>query len=281
MKRIGLVVKKAHPQAMAVADQLQSRLTQQGLTVFIEEAQIISTPSAEPESSAVPKDVDLVVVLGGDGTLLYAARTLGRTGVPLLGVNMGGLGFLTETSLENMHPTLERVLAGDFTAEPRMTLAVTVERAGKTITQETVLNDAVINKGALARILDLKVSIDDLALTTYRADGLIISTPTGSTAYNLSAGGPIVHPSQELIILSPICPFTLTNRPLILSERAVVKVEVAPGAADVLLTADGQVSCSLEPADLVIVSRAAHPINLITNPYKNYFEILRTKLGWG
>jgi len=280
MKRIGLMVKKAHPQAMDAAGELQSWLTQRGFTVFIEEAKIISSPSCEGASS-VPKDVDLVVVLGGDGTLLYAARTLGRNGVPLLGVNMGGLGFLTETSLKNMHRNLERVLAGDFTAEPRMTLSVIVERAGETITQETVLNDAVINKGALARILDLKVSIDDMELTTYRADGLIISTPTGSTAYNLSAGGPIVHPSQELIILSPICPFTLTNRPLILSERSVVKVEVAPGASDVLLTADGQVSWALEPGDMVIVSRAANAINLITNPYKNYFEILRTKLGWG
>lgn len=282
MKRIGLVVKKAQPEAMAAAEDLRSWLVQRGMEVFIEEAQVIQAPvSSGTEVSTIPPDMDLVVVLGGDGTLLYAARTLGRKGMPLLGINMGGLGFLTETSLINLHPTMERVLSGDYTAEARMMLSVVVDRAGRTAARETVLNDAVIHKEALARILDLKVRINNMDLTSYRADGLIISSPTGSTAYNLSAGGPIVHPAQETIILTPICPFTLSNRPIILPETAIVEVEVDPRATDVILTADGQVSCALEPGDKVVVSRSPNDILLITNLDKDYFEIIRTKLGWG
>ncbi|MDY6852998.1 MAG: NAD(+)/NADH kinase [Thermodesulfobacteriota bacterium] len=282
MKRIGLVVKQAQPEAMAAAEDLRSWLVQREMEVFIEEAQVIQAPVAsEIEVSTIPPDMDLVVVLGGDGTLLYAARALGRNGVPLLGINMGGLGFLTETSLVNLHPTMERVLSGDYTAEARMMLSVVVDRAGRTAARETVLNDVVIHKEALARILDLRVRINDMDLTSYRADGLIISSPTGSTAYNLSAGGPIVHPAQETIILTPICPFTLSNRPIILPETAIVEVEVDPKATDVILTADGQVSCALEPGDKVVVSRSPNDILLITNLDKDYFEIIRTKLGWG
>ena len=283
MRKIGLVVKQAQPEAMAVAQDLRSWLIQRGMEVFIGEAQVIQTsaPGEAKASAAIPPDMDLVVVLGGDGTLLYAARALGRNGVPLLGINMGGLGFLTETSLVNLHPTMERVLSGNYTAEARMMLSVVVNRAGRTVARETVLNDAVIHKEALARILDLKVKINDMDLTSYRADGLIISSPTGSTAYNLSAGGPIVHPAQETIILTPICPFTLSNRPLILPETVIVEVEVDPRATDVILTADGQVSYALEPGDKVVISRSPNDILLIANLDKNYFEIIRTKLGWG
>jgi len=282
MKRIGLVVKQAQPEAMAVAEDLRSWLIQRGMEVFIEEARVIQASApGEAEASTIPPDMDLVVVLGGDGTLLYAARTLGRNDVPLLGINMGGLGFLTETSLINLHSTMERVLSGDYIAEARMMLSVVVNRAGRTVARETVLNDVVIHKEALARILDLKVKINDMDLTSYRADGLIISSPTGSTAYNLSAGGPIVHPAQETIILTPICPFTLSNRPLILPETAIVEVEVDPRATDVILTADVQVSFALEPGDKVVVSRSPNDILLIANLDKDYFEIIRTKLGWG
>ncbi len=282
MKKIGLVVKKAEPRAMEVAEELSLWLQERGLRVFVEEGRLFhENNSLCVESPAIPLDVDMVVVLGGDGTLLYAARTLGMSGIPLLGINMGGLGFLTEITLENLYPALERVLSGNYTAAKRMVLSIAVTRAGRQVTSQMVLNDGVINKGALARILELKVRIDGMELTTYRADGLIISTPTGSTAYNLAAGGPIVHPDQELILLTPICPFTLSNRPLSLPPTAVVEVEVDPAASDVMLTADGQVSCALEPGDKVVVTRAPEPIRLITNPYKNFFEILRTKLGWG
>ena len=281
MKRIALVVKKAE-RAEAVAGELNEWLVRRGLEVMVKEPEIIPAPAGGPPSdSNGASDLDMVVVLGGDGTLLNAARSLGRKGVPLLGVNVGGLGFLTEISLDSLYPILEKVLTGDFKTKARMLLSIQVLRSGRTVTSQTVLNDAVINKGALARILNLSVRVNQTDLTCYRADGLIISTPTGSTAYNLSAGGPIVHPAHETIILTPICPFTLSNRPIILPESAVIEVEVDPEASDVILTADGQVSCPLEPGDKVMVSRSEASISLITNPYNNYFEIIRTKLGWG
>jgi NAD+ kinase len=281
VRKVVLVVKKAE-RAANVAESLRSWLEERGRVVELIEPQ--SLVDGSDSCSSIPdysEGVDLVVVLGGDGTLLFAARTLGRRGVPLLGVNLGGLGFLTEINLENLYPTLEGVIKGDYPAEERMMLDVVVRRNGRSEARHAVLNDAVINKGALARIMNLRVKVDGKELTTYRADGLIISTPTGSTAYNLSAGGPIVHPAHETIILTPICPFTLTNRPLILPSQALVEAEVDPEASDVILTSDGQVSCPLEPGDWIAVKRSENRITLIKNPYKNYFEILRTKLGWG
>ncbi|MBU2549926.1 MAG: NAD(+)/NADH kinase [Proteobacteria bacterium] len=281
MKRIGIVAKKS-ALALAEAESLRDWLAERGFQAYIEQPEsTIGTVNGTERPTTIPWDVDLVVVLGGDGTLLYAARALGRHGMPLLGVNMGGLGFLTAISLENARKALERVLAGEYWAEARMLLAVRIVRGREVLNEQTVLNDAVINKGALARILNLSVNVDQTHLTNYRADGLIISTPTGSTAYNLSAGGPIVHPVHETIVVTPICPFTLTNRPIILPMTATVEVEVDPEASDVILTADGQVSCPLEPGDRVVVRRSPSSLSLITNPYKSYFEILRTKLGWG
>ena len=281
MEKIGLVVKK-DDRAVAEAENLKLWLTDRGLRVVMDEPRDTTESSPDREGLAEGSlDVDLVVVLGGDGTLLYAARTMGKNGIPLLGVNMGGLGFMTEISLPSLRPTLEAVLAGRYKAEARMMLAVEVRRHGETVTRQSVLNDAVINKGALARILNLSVKVDGTELTTYRADGLIISTPTGSTAYNLAAGGPIVHPVHESIILTPICPFTLSNRPLILPRTVLLEIRVDPEASDVILTADGQVSCPLEPDDVIMVKKAEQSVFLIKNPYKNYFEILRTKLHWG
>jgi NAD+ kinase len=279
--RVALVVKNSAAAANAAAD-LENHLRQKGLDVVVDEPQVDETcPPDRSRVHPLPSEVDLVVVLGGDGTLLYAARTFGRQGIPLLGVNLGGLGFLTETSLENLYPMLEKVLAGDFVTESRMMLAAEVHRNGRPVTHHHVLNDVVINKGALARILTFSVKVDDTNLTWYRADGLILSTPTGSTAYNLAAGGPIVYPTHESIALTPICPFTLSNRPLILPQTAVIEIGLEPGATDALLTSDGQVSCPLLPEDRVVIRRAEHSIVLIKNPYKNYFDILRTKLGWG
>jgi NAD+ kinase len=282
MKRIGLVVKN-DDRAKSVAADLKVWLEAHGLEVFQDEPRTIAPEhceSANGDGGLMPK-TDLVVVLGGDGTLLYAARTVGRNGVPMLGVNMGGLGFLTEIGLENLRPTIEQVLAGAYTAEARMMLSVEVIRPDSEPIRHTVLNDAVINKGALARILRLKVKVGEFNLGEYRADGLIIATPTGSTAYNLAAGGPIIHPVHETIVLTPICPFTLSNRPLILPVNSVIEIRLGSGDADVLLTSDGQVSCPLHPNDVVIIRRSKDSIFLIKNPYKNYFDILRTKLGWG
>ncbi len=283
MQKIGLVVKKTASKARLAAEELKVWLKKQGLDVFVDEVEVTINSDSCPieQPSPIPADVNLIVVLGGDGTLLYAARAVSKKGAPLLGVNLGGLGFLTEIGLKDLYPTMEKVLTGEFRAEERMMLTVTVLRSGESIAEYTVLNDGVINKAALARILDLKVKINGKNLTAFRADGLIISTPTGSTAYNLSAGGPVVYPTHESILLTPICPFTLSNRPLILPETAKIEVEVAPEASDLLLTADGQAFCNLQPGDIVIAERADNSISLIKNPYKNYFEILKTKLGWG
>ena len=283
MNKIGVVAKN-DAAALDTAKDLQNWLTAKGLTVFLAKSQPIGEASdcgRSEEALDIPADVDLLVVLGGDGTLLYAARTLGRYGVPILGVNMGGLGFMTELSLDEFRPALEKVIGGNFSAEPRMMLSITVERKGTPVAEHTVLNDVVINRGVLARILELNVTVDDTSLTLYRADGLIISTPTGSTAYNLAAGGPIVHPTHDSIILTPICPFTLTNRPLLLPPTSEITVSVGTGASDVFLSSDGQVNCPLVPQDRIRIRRSESTISLVKNPYKNYFEILRTKLGWG
>jgi len=281
MKRIGVIIKRASNEAKSAAGGLEAWLKNKDMEVFFHEPAADKNSSRRAPDSSLPPDLDLVVVLGGDGTLLYAARLVGQTGTPLLGVNLGGLGFLTEISMIDLYPTLDKVLRGEFTVDSRMMLAVELKRKQTAVARETVLNDAVINKAALARILELKVKINGEDLTTFRADGLIISTPTGSTAYNLSAGGPIVHPAQETILLTPICPFTLTNRPLILPESVEIEVEMDARASDMVLTLDGQAFYNLEPGDLVRVSRARTTTAIIKSPYKGYFEILKTKLGWG
>jgi NAD+ kinase len=235
----------------------------------------------DPQVQPLPPDVEFIVVMGGDGTLLSVARRYGQQGLPILGVNVGGLGFLTEVSLEELYPALEQVLAGKFDVEKRMMLFATIFRDGKPFWGENVLNDAVINKGALARIVELTTWIDEEFLTTYRADGLIIATPTGSTAYTLSAGGPIVYPTLRHVLLLPICPHTLSMRPIILPETVTVAVTLDPKAEDVYLTVDGQVGQALQPGDRVEVKCAPRHLRLIRSPRRSHFEILRAKLGWG
>ena len=228
-----------------------------------------------------PEPLDLVVVLGGDGTLLKAARLYGHQEAPILGVNLGGLGFLTEISLDELRLLFERILQGDYQTENRMVLTAGIIREGEVHPVIPFLNDVVINKGAVARIIDLETSIGGQFLTSYRGDGLIVATPTGSTAYNLSAGGPILHPALKTILLTPICPFTLTNRPIILQDDAVIDIRLGTKASEVWLTFDGQVGYPLNAGDLVRVQKAVKSIRLIKTPFKNYFEILRTKLKWG
>jgi NAD+ kinase len=234
------------------------------------------------ERSVIPKDVEFVIVLGGDGTLLGAARRVAKYGVPILGVNLGGLGFLTEIPLKRLYPVVERMLEGRLEVESRLMLETTVERDGHEACRFMVLNDVVINKGALARIIDLDVHIDDEFLTTFRADGLIVSTPTGSTAYNLSAGGPILYPTMCCVILTPICPFALTNRPIILPDSATIYMSLSRQSEEkVSLTFDGQVGFDLRDGDRVAVCKSREGIKLIKSPDQSYFEILRAKLGWG
>lgn len=235
----------------------------------------------EPNVPPFPPEVELIVVMGGDGTLLSVARHYGQLNVPILGVNVGGLGFLTEVSLGELYPAMEQVLAGRYEVENRLPLTATLFRQGRQCWRENVLNDVVINKGALARITELTTWIDDEYLTTYRADGLIVSTPTGSTAYTLSAGGPIVYPTLSHIIVIPICPHTLSNRPIILPDTCTVAITFAEKVFDVYLTLDGQVGQALQAGDRVEIRAAPHRVKLVKSPQRSYFEILRAKLGWG
>jgi NAD+ kinase len=223
----------------------------------------------------------LLLVLGGDGTMLAAARMAAPRGIPILPINMGSLGFLTSFTLEELHPALDDTLDGRFSLSERVMISVELERAGKVIDNQRVLNEVVINKGALARMILLELTIDGVFVCRYRADGLIVASPTGSTAYSLSAGGPIVHPAVESFVITPICPHTLSDRPLVVRDSSSIETKFSGNTESVFLTLDGQRGIPLQSTDLVRVSRAKEPLKLIQPPKKSYFEILRSKLKWG
>jgi NAD+ kinase len=297
MKRIGIIAKKNKPEAVSIARSLVEWLQPKKIEVYIEEEMgrllFTSGPSLRAglplsdsyvnsvERSDIPDHVEMIIVLGGDGTLLSVARLVGDHEVPILGVNLGGLGFLTEITLEELYRVLERVIQGDFITDERVVLNAAVIRRGERMAEFTVLNDAVIDKGALSRIIDLETTINGEYLTTFKSDGLIISTPTGSTAYNLSAGGPIVYPSLHCIIVTPICPHTLTNRPIVIPDDVKIRSILQTKQQEVILTLDGQQGFSLEFEDVVEVRKAEGRILLIKSPYRHYFEVLREKLKWG
>jgi NAD+ kinase len=288
MKRIGIIAKRNKPETVAVVKNLAEWLRPKKIELYIEEemknllSPFVSGPYLHPvERKELPNHVEMIIVLGGDGTLLSVARQVWNRDIPILGVNLGGLGFLTEVSLEELQGQLENVIQGDFKTDERDVLNAAVIRKGEKIVEFTVLNDAVINKGALARIIDLEISIDGEYLTTFQSDGLIISTPTGSTAYNLSAGGPIVYPSLHTLIITPICPHTLTNRPIVIPDDVEVRAWLKSKQQEVILTLDGQQGFPLEFEDVVKVRKAEGRILLIKSPYRNYFELLRRKLKWG
>jgi NAD+ kinase len=224
---------------------------------------------------------DLIIVLGGDGTLLSVARLSGPREVHVLGVNLGGLGFLTEVSMADAVPAVEQALAGDYQLDRRTTLAVRVLRGGTPVASSQVLNDAVINKSALARIIDLDTTVDDEYLCVYKADGLIVATPTGSTAYSLSAGGPLVGPGVAVMLLAPICPHTLTLRPLVLADTSVVRVQLRSDSQEVFLTLDGQEGIPLLDGDVVQVERSANTVALVRMVRRSVLGVLRDKLHWG
>jgi NAD+ kinase len=229
----------------------------------------------------VAEQSQLLLVLGGDGTLLAAARVAAPLGIPILPINMGALGFLTSFKLEELYPALEETLAGHFSSSERVMLDVTLERGGVAVERQSVLNEAVIHKGELARMIELELAIDSDFVCRYRVDGLIVATPTGSTAYSLSAGGPIVHPSVESWIITPICPHTLSDRPVVIRDSSFVEVIVSPNTDSVYLTLDGQTGIPIQPNDRLRMKRAAERLRLIQPPRKSYFEILRNKLKWG
>lgn len=281
IRTVGVCLKPGQPQAAGVVRALEKALTERGCEVRLDqEAGAVSgRPGASRER--VAGETDALVVLGGDGTLLDVARKAGTRDVPILAVNLGTLGFLSEVGTDEVEDALARFFAGRMQVEERMRLEVRLERARRIEGPWLALNDAVITKGALARIIDLTTRADGADVTTYHADGLIVSTPTGSTAYSLSAGGPILVPGVRALVLTPICPHTLTQRPLVLPDTAEVEVRVQPRGGEVQLTVDGQEGVPLEPGDLVRVCRSEHPVRLIVSPERNRFEVLRRKLRWG
>ncbi|RNC69886.1 MAG: NAD(+)/NADH kinase [Desulfuromonadales bacterium] len=282
MKKIAIFAKVHDPRCQGVAGELIAWLEERGIETLVEAhlaRHLDGRTGVAPEE--IPALADMAVVLGGDGTLISAARLIGARGIPILGVNLGSLGFLTEVTLDELYPALESCVSGDYRVSERMMLAVTVERESDTVFSHRVLNDAVINKGALARIVDMETLVNDRYLTTYKADGLIISSPTGSTGYCLSANGPIVHPALDCLTVIPICPHTLTNRPIVLEASAEVTVRLISKNEDVYLTLDGQVGMELKCGDILKVKRAEHRTRLVMSRSKDYFEVLRTKLKWG
>jgi NAD+ kinase len=283
MKKIGIFVKDQE-EAIDKAGELETWLKSKGIEVVTKQnipAPITSKECLVENIPRAPEDLSCVVVLGGDGTFLSAIRWIQDTGVPILGVNLGAFGFLTESSANRLFPIMEDIISGTFTTEERILLSAKVLRDGEAVTCQTVLNDVVINKEALARISHIKTSIDDYYLTTFKADGLIVATPTGSTAYSLSAGGPIVHPSLKTIILTPICPFTLTNRPLILPDTVIIKIELDERDSNVFLTFDGQVGLEVTHEDSVVIQKASHTIHMLRPSGLRYRDVLKAKLRWG
>jgi NAD+ kinase len=238
----------------------------------------IHSPASNKISA--PQDLSCLFVLGGDGTFLSAVRWIGDLNIPVLGIKFGKVGFLAETAAENLFTAAEKIINDDYTIKRRMRLKVDVVRGKKTIISVPVLNDIVINRGALARLADVETHIDDHYLTTFRSDGLIVATPTGSTAYSLAAGGPVIHPDVPGIIITPICPFTLTNRPLIVPDSIRITLKLATGASDIKLTFDGQEGLDIDDRDTIIVRKGSHALNMITLPGQHYFDVLKAKLRW-
>jgi NAD+ kinase len=282
-KNIGIMSRPRRSNLSAVVPGLLDWLVSRGMHVTFdhETAGCLPEPSKGRSREQVAAASELLLVLGGDGTLLAAARVAAPRGIPILPINMGSLGFLTSFMLEELYPALEEILAGRLTISERVMLHVELHRGEKNIDKQSVLNEVVINKGALARMIEVELIIDNDFVCRYRADGLIVASPTGSTAYSLSAGGPIVHPSVEAFIITPICPHTLSDRPVVVRDTSIIEMKLSAGTESVFLTLDGQKGIPLQPTDRVRVSRAEKLLKLIPTPNKSYFEILRNKLKWG
>lgn len=283
MKSVGIVAKTDAAGAAGVVRELVRWLGSRGLSAVLDKETAALVPDlrvSHARRADLPARVDALTVLGGDGTLLSVARAVGDLGTPILGVNLGGLGFLTATTLDEMMPALQAFLDGRLLVEERMMLAAWVRRSGQPTGEFLALNDVVIMKAAMSRIIDLRVSVDGQAATAYRADGLIIATPTGSTAYSLSAGGPILFPTMDAVVLTPICSHTLTARPVVLPGPSCIEVTLHT-SEEVMLTVDGQVGFSLRDDDAIEVQRAPSRIRLVSVPQKHFFSVLRTKLKWG
>lgn len=284
MRTIGIAAKVTSPEALAFATQNARELQARGLSVVFDEdtAGHIEGDFPKVSKAELGRHCDLLITFGGDGTLLSVARHAPEH-VPILGVNMGTLGFLTEIRVEEFPAVLDRVLEGQYLVEPRVTFTVSVTGPGRDESMRyRVLNDLAINKSAVARIIEMRVSVAGLFVSTFRGDGLIVATPTGSTAYNLSAGGPIIYPTMGAVVITPICPHMLTNRPLVLPDELDIEIGLAnPDAKDIYLTLDGQEGFQISDRDRVCVRKSEERVLLVQSPDKNYFDVLRNKLKWG
>ncbi len=283
IKRVGIISKPKKTEIREIVPAVLEWLGERGIEAFIdkETGAIMETREHCLSRNAMPAQVDLLIVLGGDGTLLATARALNRKPVPILAVNLGGLGFLTEITREELIPTLESVVAGTHQTDHRVQIEGELIRADEILTPFLALNDVVLNKGAIARILDFEVRVNGEKVSTYKSDGLIVSTPTGSTAYSLAAGGPIVTPSVEAFLITPICAHTLTHRPLVLPNTVKIEVTVKSLREAAYLTVDGQVGIAAHSEDVVRIRKADSYVELVRPPSTPYFEVLQKKLKWG
>jgi len=283
IKHVGIVSKPKKLEVREIVPPLLNWLRERNIEAFIdkETAAIMETKEHSLTRNEMPARVDLLIVLGGDGTLLATARALNRKPVPILAVNLGGLGFLTEITCEELHPTLESVIAGNHQTDRRVQIEGELIRADEILTSFLALNDVVLNKGAIARIFDFEVRINGELVSTYKSDGLIVSTPTGSTAYSLAAGGPIVTPAVEAFLITPICAHTLTHRPLVVPNTTRIEVTVKSLREAAYLTVDGQVGIAAHSEDVVRIRKADSYVELVRPPATPYFQILQKKLKWG
>lgn len=288
IKRVGIVLKPNQPDALKTLCELTTWLAEREISLIggpeIERERIAHQTGCAVEQTGSDKlaaSVDLILVLGGDGTMIAAARLMGDTEVPVLGINYGGLGYLAEFRIEELYMALESILAGNYRLDKRVMLEVELMRGKEHMTRNRVLNDVVINKSALARIIEIEAYLNRQFVNSFRADGLIVSTPTGSTAYNLSAGGPVIFPSMNAVVITPICPFTLSNRPIVVPDDSFIELCLKTEQEDVALTLDGQVGFPLKVEDRVVIRKSQTTFNLVQPTNRNYFDVLRDKLRWG
>lgn len=268
-QRIGLVIKNEDP----AQDKARELIRHLGDRCLVIDAQAQTPPP-------IPEDLICIVVLGGDGTFLSVARYIGDSSIPLMGIKFGEVGFLAETTEDLLFKMVDAVFKGEYLIQERNRLNIRVVRDNTCIVDEDVLNDAVINKAALSRLASCAVYLDETYLTTYRADGLIVATPTGSTAYSLAAGGPVVHPEVTSTILTPICPFTLTNRPLLIPDHTRVQIRLEGSPEDMILTLDGQEGFNMDPCDRIYIQKSRNSVKMISFEPHSYFKVLKTRLHW-
>jgi NAD+ kinase len=288
IRRVGVVVKPNQPEAIKTICQVVEWLARRGLTLIVDPT--IERERIEIETGCaievrkredLAANADLLLVLGGDGTMISTARFLGDSEVPVLGVNFGTLGYLAEFRIDELLPALQSILEGNYRLDRRVMLTVEHWQGDQCSTRNRVLNDIVINKSALARIIEIEAFFNGLYVNSFRADGLIVSTPTGSTAYNMSAGGPVIYPSMNAVVVTPICPFTLSNRPIVVPDDAQIELRLKTEEQDVALTLDGQIGIPLEATDRVLIHKSQTTFNLVQPTNRNYFDVLRDKLKWG